>query len=216
MTPHLKPTLRDMRRFFDERASRWDAIVSPEHPVRLRRILRRLEIAPKARVLDVGCGTGVLYPILADMLDAEGVVVAVDAAFQMARAAAARMAADSPSELAPARWAVQADIAAPPLANDLFDWVICNSCFPHFDDQLAALRAMGSLLRSNGLLAVCHTESRAAINAFHHSVGGLVGGHELPTATVMTEMTAQAGLELLSLEDETERYLLIARKSADA
>ncbi len=206
-------TIARTRTFFDERAANWDAMISAEHAVRLRRIIETLAIAPDACVVDAGCGTGVLFPILADILDARGVVVAADLSFAMMRETGVRIASLQKDTALPAHLPVQADVTHPPLRDAAFDWVICNSCFPHFHDQQGAITTMAQLLRPGGALVVCHTESRAAINELHRTVGGAVGGHELPTDDVMSGMIENAGLALETLDDQPDAYLLTARKT---
>ncbi|HOH31927.1 MAG TPA: methyltransferase domain-containing protein, partial [Candidatus Hydrogenedentes bacterium] len=98
-----------------------------------------------------------------------------------------------------------------PFRKGVFDWVFCNSCFPHFEDQRGACDVMAGLLCPGGRLVICHSESREAINALHRSVGGIVGGHELPDDGTFRTMVRRAGLVLESLEDREDAFLLIAR-----
>lgn len=202
-------TMKALQHFFDRHAAGWDAMVGVGHGERLRAMLTTLSIAPGARVVDVGCGTGVTFPILADCMDGCGQVVAVDVSRAMAQAA--RVRADGLAKL-PACAVLQADVVIPPLRSESFDWVICNSCFPHFHDQARAVQVMAGLLAPGGCLVVCHTESRDAINALHRRVGGEVGGHELPDDDAMRQLIQTAGLRLIRFESTQEHYLLVAQK----
>ncbi len=205
-SPNNIPAIRS---FFDKCAARWDTdIISPRHGRRLERILRRLSIAAGARVLDVGCGTGILFPMLAQQVGETGCVVSVDLSHAMMLKTRTRIAE---VKCPPYSFLVEADVTLPPFRSGMFDWVLCNSCFPHFEDQQAACEAMAGLLRPGGRLVICHSESRAAINTLHRNLGGVVGGHELPENEVFQTLMRRSGLVLESLEDAEDAFLLIAR-----
>ena len=210
MKPHGScGTTRRVQRFFDELADAWDASVCPEHGERLNAILERLAIPPDAVVLDVGCGTGVLLPGLTRNRRGPAKAAAIDLSFNMLRAAAAR--ADVPAGTVAC---VQADAMILPFADGVFDWVLCNSVFPHFLDQQGCVAELTRVLGLGGRLVVCHSQDRATINAFHHSRGGLIGGHALPEDDVMERMMLNAGVRVLTLEDAPDHYLLIAERAA--
>lgn len=71
-----------VRRAFDALAPRYDlanlVISAGLMPTWRRALLRRAAVAPGERVLDVGCGTGVMLPLLARAVGPGGVVVGVD------------------------------------------------------------------------------------------------------------------------------------------
>ena len=200
-TPY-REVKRRIQAFFDERAANWHEHMGPEHPERLARIVSELDVAPGSRLLDVGAGNGVLLPLLAPVAR---LVVALDVSAKMLVEARQRAHVPQAAYL-------QADALDLPLPSRCFDMVICNSCFPHFDDQRRATGEMARVLRSGGRLVICHTSSRHAINQCHHSHGGVIGGHELPDAERMRALLAEAGLRLDVLNDGEEGYLVVADK----
>jgi SAM-dependent methyltransferase len=112
----------------------------------LRGAIASLELNPRMRVLDAGCGTGEALGWFADEVGAKGVVVGMDLA--AAHAAAARSAAP------PGALVLQADVLKAPLANATFDLVWCVNTINHFRDPLVAANLLASLLRPGGRLAL--------------------------------------------------------------
>ena len=198
---------RRIRDFFDERAEKWDAVVCPRHADRLAALMARLDIPREARILDVGSGTGVLLPLLAPDDGHARHVVAVDVSFGMLRMAVRRDVCRRDRTAF-----IQADAVAPPFKDAVFDWVVCNSVFPHFTDQAACVAQLARILVFGGRFVVCHSQGREAINALHNAHGGAIGGHELPEESAMVQMMEQAGLRTILHEDACDHYLLLAIK----
>ncbi|MFA7693824.1 MAG: class I SAM-dependent methyltransferase [Candidatus Hydrogenedentes bacterium] len=200
---------RPVSEFFDDLAPKWDSMISAGHSERLRRLLAPILPADPARILDVGCGTGVLIPILTQELPAAGTVIAIDISALMIQETQKRIASLQPA--APC-YALQTDVMAAPFSDCSFDSVFCNSCFPHFEDQQRAMLEMARLLRPGGMLVICHSESRDAINKLHREMGGVVGGHELPDDAGFQALVSGASLDWEHLEDHHDGFLLIARR----
>jgi len=196
----------EVRAFFDDQAASWDTAVCPQHAERLCGIIDELGIAPDSRVLDVGAGAGILLPILGGVLRPPGLVIALDIS--------AKMLLEARKKSAPRRCLlIQGDAAAVPMPNAFFNWILCNSVFPHFIDPVRILKELSRILDPSGRLVSCHTQSRHAITALHRAVGGVVGNHNLPTARALEEILSAVGFRGIRAEDHPERFMLVARKS---
>ncbi|MBO9324266.1 MAG: methyltransferase domain-containing protein [Roseiflexus sp.] len=114
---------RDEQAFFDQLADTWDARTDQETLARLAEIITRLRIRPGSRVLDVGCGTGVLFTLIRSNIGASGQLIRLDVSRQMLSHAVSRSGADL---------CIQADARLPPIHDHVFDWIICNAVLPHF------------------------------------------------------------------------------------
>ena len=189
------------RQFFDQTADNWDARLGREMLARLREIVAGLDIVSGATVLDVGCGTGVLLPLLYESMNGDGHVVALDLSGEMLKRAR--------SKGQPAVY-VQGDAQSLPLPEGVFDWVLCNAVFPHFPDKLRALAELRRVLRAGGRLVICHAFNREVINEFHRSVGGTVAHDTTPDEEEMRRLLSGAGLDDAEIRDEPDRYLVIA------
>ena len=195
------------RRFFDQAAADWDALEVEETYARLREIVTGLGIVPGAAVLDVGCGTGVLLPLLRENVNGDGHVVALDLSGEMLKQALGKGQ--------PAVY-VQGDAQSLPLPEGVFDWVLCNAVFPHFPDKLRALAELRRVLRTGGRLVICHAFNREKINEFHRSVGGVVAHDTIPDEGEIRHLLSEAGLGEAEVRDEPDRYLAMTSKLPSA
>lgn len=149
---------QDIIAFFDLLAPQWDGDMIRSDDI-IGKILDNAEVRPGVAVLDVACGTGVLFP---DYL-ARNVasVTAVDISPEMAKIASSKY----PN--APIR-VLCGDVETLDLARK-FDCVMVYNAFPHFPDPENLIRVLSGLLNPGGTLTVAHGMSRAAID--HHHEG---------------------------------------------
>ena len=189
------------REYFDQIAAEWDELLEEGTIARLREIVAGLDIAPGAAVLDVGCGTGVLFPLLLEKVGQKGRIVALDISGEMLRRARAK---GYPVEC------VQGDAQSLPLSDERFDWVICNAVFPHFTDKLRALREIHRVLKDGARLVICHASSRQKVNELHRSIGGVIANDTIPDEAEMQRLLREAKLDRAVVQDKPDRYLVLA------
>jgi ubiquinone/menaquinone biosynthesis C-methylase UbiE len=196
-----------LQEYFDQLAPTWDKELTQKRLKCLGNIVKELGIKPGYYVLDIGSGTGVLLPFLIAELGSEGKIVALDFSAEMLVQAQAK-------NFPPIVGFAQADVLAIPLADNSVNLAICNSAFPHFNDKVKALKEIARVLRNNGRVVICHTMSREMLNRLHQSIGGIVASDLLPDEPQLRGLIKQAGLKITHFEDSSERYLVIAEKSA--
>jgi ubiquinone/menaquinone biosynthesis C-methylase UbiE len=196
---------KDKRRYFNELAPRWDALPAPEGvPAKVCAYVRRAAAAGARRVLDVGCGTGILLPRLLEACP-QAVITELDLAEDMLKANAAKLAV-------PRVRHVCADGACLPFAEAAFDLVLCFGVLPHFEDLAGALGEMGRVLQPGGALAVGHLMGSAELNAFHSSLDAPVAGDVLPTSTALAEILAGLGLGVTAADEAPDWYFVRGEK----
>jgi len=187
--------------FFDRAAATWDDMETGETRDQLARLVRELGIRPGDSVLDVGCGTGILFPLLAVATGGLSPVMGLDLSAEMLRHARSKGFGFP---------CLHADAAGLPLRSHGFDWVICNGVFPHFADKPGTLRELGRVMGAAGRLVIYHANGRQVINAIHCAIGRAVAHDELPARDQMIAWLAQAGLTPLVMRDEPDHYLVVA------
>ncbi len=118
-------------------------------------------IAPGDRVLDVGCGTGVVARAAATRCGAAANVTGTDVSAGMLEAAA-RFAAEA--GLAEIAW-LECDAAAMPLPDAAFDVSLCQQGLQFMPDKPGAMAEMARVLKPGGRLALSVWKSRSPIGA---------------------------------------------------
>jgi len=198
-----------IRCFFNDRAETWDDTNDAEMLRSSERLIRGLSIKMGSKVLDVGCGTGVIIPWLLEAVGEQGRVTAIDIAERMLWIA--RDKCERPNVEY-----IHADISETPFLGHSFDEVVCHNCFPHVAEKERAVREMFRILKIGGRVMICHNENRQSINLLHRGIGGEVGGDMLPDETEMKAIFSGAGFREISIYDGRDGYLLQAYKPGDA
>lgn len=107
--------------------------------------LKRISLPANARVLDLGCGTGVLLAALSRLYPGAS-LVGVDPVPEMLSVARRRLGSDITLCTA---WAEDL-----PFGNDQFDVVLCCNAFHYVTEPELALREMRRVLASTGELVI--------------------------------------------------------------
>lgn len=191
--------------YFNEKATNWDTLIHDEVITRLKNMVAELALPQGSKVLDLGTGTGVLVPMLIEAVGPLGTVMAMDFAPRMLAEARKKYQWPNLEFLEGAAEAI-------PLADQVFDEVVCNSAFPHFDNLKKAAQEMARVLKYGGRVTVFHPHSREYINNLHTSLGGAVRNCLLPEEEIMRAIFAEAGFERITIEDVPNRYCLMGRK----
>jgi arsenite methyltransferase len=177
-----------------------------------KRLIERLKIAPGARVLDVGAGTGLLAEYVADIVGPEGSVVGVDP-LPLRIEIATRKARRN------LRFAVGDACVLQQFAAGSFDVLYLNAVFHWLQDKITALRNFHRLLKVGGKLGIS-TGSKDHPHLVHEAqrrvlerapFGAYVQSRQgLPTKVNSDELAAllhDAGFAVESLTVETREHV---------
>ena len=146
---------KDIAAFFDNCAPWWDADMIRHEDI-ISTILDNGGIREGIHVLDVACGTGVLFP---DYLS-RGVasVTGIDLSPEMVKIARGKF---------PELTVICGDVEDVQF-DQKFDAVMVYNAFPHFPDPAHLVKVLADLVKPGGKLSVAHGMSRAALTS-HHS-----------------------------------------------
>ena len=146
---------QEVIRFFDRCAPSWDVGLVRNEAV-ISAILDNAGVKAGVDVLDVACGTGVLFP---DYLQ-RGVasLTAVDIAPEMVKIARQKF---------PQVKVLCGDVEQT-VFDQCFDVIMIYNAFPHFPDPARLIGRLARWVKPGGRLSVAHGMSREMLN-HHHS-----------------------------------------------
>jgi len=203
---------QNRKEFFNSRAESWldmwykdpDTGQYSRHQKDFERLWKLVPLQPGDRVLDVGCGSGILVPMVLERIKLTGILYELDFAEKMIETNRKLHKGEN------LHFLVQ-DIESASLPSNFFDVVICFSSFPHFDHKEKALLNMSDALKKEGALVVAHFSSSQELNQHHGSCAAVM--HDLlPAETEMRALFQKAGLTIDLFLDEPGFYCIRAKK----
>lgn len=189
-----------VRAFFDACAPTWDAGMVRSERV-IGTILDGARVGAGKTVLDVACGTGVLFP---DYL-ARGVshVTAIDISPAMADIARSKAAGKPITVLC-------GDVESYAFGGT-FDCVVVYNAFPHFPDSARILAVLARLVSPGGTLTIAHGMSREKL-AHHHSGAASAVSIGLPELDALAALLPAELTPLVRISDDTMYQLTAVKK----
>lgn len=159
--------------FFDECAENWDAeTIRNERVINI--ILDNAQVKENTRVLDVACGTGVLFP---DYIKRGAVVTGVDISLEMVKIAKKNF---------PEIEVICEDVEKVDF-SEKFDVVMVYNAFPHFPHPQRVIEKLSTFLRDGGRLSVAHGMSLEDLLKLHNERASEVS-LELPEANELSKI----------------------------
>lgn len=141
--------------FFDGLAARWDA-ENPLDPEIVGKILDLTDIRPGHSVLDVACGTGLLFPEF--FARGASKVAGVDVSASMIGECKKKYAGNKNVHL------IRADFMACHFDTP-FDRCLIYDALPHFPDHPQLMRRAAGAVKPGGRLTIAMGESKEAVEA---------------------------------------------------
>ena len=193
------------QKFFDDLADSWDNLFYKDKQTKrkLDKIVLNFSINKGSKILDLGCGTGIISTRLNKLVGAKGEVIGCDYSSSMLKTARKKTKKIN---------FICADAHKLPFEKGLFDGVVCFCCFPHFEDKLGVLREINRITKTGGYLIISHLLSRREVNQVHKKIKGAVSKHMLPAKKWMIASLQSCGFRICQFLDKKGLYLLRAEK----
>ena len=155
---------KDVIEYFDRCAPTWDGEMRKDDEI-LAAILDNAEVGEGMDVLDVACGTGVLFPHYLKRNVAS--VTGIDISPEMAKIAAGKFEAE------PKVRVICGDVEETDFDRK-FDRIVVYNALPHFPKPKRLIKVLATLLKEGGRLTIAHGASRETVDAQHSGAASKV------------------------------------------
>jgi demethylmenaquinone methyltransferase/2-methoxy-6-polyprenyl-1,4-benzoquinol methylase len=178
---------KDIIEFFDRCAATWDADMIKSDVI-IGKILDNAEVGAGMDVLDVACGTGVMfeYYLQRDVASVTG----IDIAPEMAKIAAQKYAAEERVQV------ICGDVEEVTFGKK-FDRIVVYNAFPHFPYPKRLIKILAGLLKEDGRLTIAHGASREAIDNHHSGAASKVSNGLMAAETLKRIFDAHFNVEVV-------------------
>ena len=162
-----------IKEFFDRFAHNWDNEPIADLEI-INTILDNAKVLDGISLLDIGCGTGVLFPFY---LERGADVTAVDLSPEMVKIAKSKFP--------------QVNVICSDAENisfdKQFDAVMIYNAFPHFPEPQKVIENLSKALKNGGQLTIAHGLSKKELDEIHMKSAGRVS-NILPECDELAEM----------------------------
>lgn len=185
---------QDVISFFDRCAPCWDANMVRNDSV-IEMILDAAGIREGIEILDVACGTGVLFPYYCKRNI--GTLTGIDISPKMVEIAKQNF---------PDVNVICGDVEELEVGKG-FDAIMIYNAFPHFPNPKRLISCLSKMLNENGTLTVAHGMSKVALQR-HHSGAASCVSIELLHEDDLADIFTDCGLELRIKISDEEKYIV--------
>ena len=194
------------KQFFDEKAEIWDSHERMQKEQRLLRILSKIIPELDSPVLDMGSGTGILIPVLKEVLVNSDQIVEFDISRSMLKKAQAKFKNIDNINF------IQSDGHLLPFMNQSFASIVCFAVFPHFHNPMKAIQEFHRVLQNRGILVILHLMGHRELNAMHEEAGRVVSRHALQPVSTVSKQIAEQSFNIIESREQEDLYMIVAQK----
>jgi len=196
----------ERKEYFESYADEWDKMFTAEDLEVLSFLLDSFNITAGSKVVDLGCGTGVLFDMLRRKVTRTGLVVGVDFSTRMIK----RAKRNFPFENV---YVIDADVEHLPIMDNSVDYAISFAAFAHFTDPAKVMAEASRILKPGGNFHIIHLASSRELQEHHHMVGGPVQNDRLPPYDEMMKLFDHGHFINVKITDHPGLYLASGIKS---
>ena len=191
--------MNNIKAFFNDIAKCWDNALDDKD--RISHLLDELNIKKGDMVLDVGCGKGIITPILNEKSQSK--VLAIDLSEEMIKGAIEAHKGNNNLEF------ICGDFLEEGF-NNQFDYIVIFNAYPHFLDTAKLCSVVYKALKPNGHFAIVHSIGRKELNT-HHKQHAMGVSRPLDEAIIEAKKF-EAQFKIEKCLDKDDSYLIVLQK----
>lgn len=192
--------------YFESMAEEWDKTFTAEDIEILSFLIDSFNVKAGGKVVDLGCGTGVLFDMLRRKVGEEGIVIGVDYCTSMVKKAHLNFPFPNVNE-------IDADVRMLPLVDEGFDLAVCFAAFAHFADPKIIMKEVSRVLKGGSEFHIIHLLGSQELKKYHHEVGGPVADDHLPKLEDMDHLFGHANFINVRVSDHPGLYVASGTKA---
>jgi ubiquinone/menaquinone biosynthesis C-methylase UbiE len=173
--------MKKRREYFGSFAEEWDKNFTAEDLEILSDLINSIEIKSGDKIVDLGCGTGILFDLLRRKIGDSGIVVGIDFSSRMSKRARRNFPFDNCLPF-------NADAHNLPLKTNSFNLVISFAAFAHFTEHGKVIAEVSRILKKDGGFHIIHLLGSQELAKHHHYAGGPVAMDHLPPRENMIKL----------------------------
>lgn len=162
-------------------------------------LIGRLDINQHSSVLDIGCGTGVLYQLIKN----KGVeYTGIDISKNMVKEFL---------NICPEAHVLKMDFEENILYKDYFDYVIIFNSIPHFNNLEGIFENAFNSLKPGGSFIIAHSKTRLQLKEHHKKINYRSLKEPIPSDKKLMELTGEFEFFNVKIEDDKYFYFSCTR-----
>jgi ubiquinone/menaquinone biosynthesis C-methylase UbiE len=193
------------KEYFESYTDEWDKMFTAEDFEILSFLIDSFNIQKGTKIVDLGCGTGILFDLLRRKVGKDGMIIGVDFCSKMSSKAKQNFPFETISE-------VNAEVENLPLRTDSFDSAISFAAFAHFTDPRKVMVEVSRVLKDSGAFHIIHLFSSQELEDYHHETGGPIADDRLPSRDDMMALFDHGNFTNVKITDHPGLYLASAFK----
>lgn len=187
-----------IKKFFNKLAPTWDN--SNNDISNIEDIITSLGIKEGDKILDIGCGTGIITSILSIKCKRE--VLGIDISNKMIEIANSK----NKNEFVNFKC-----IDFYKYRGSDYDYIVCFNAYPHFVKQKLFIKKSYELLNDKGKLAIIFDNDSSTTNSFHNNINSKISRNIL-SPKEEAKIFDNYFIPILTVEEKKKYILLLSKK----